>query len=133
MAPVDLAGCKPSRRTSASGPSIQTPILTREGRETAFRSELLLSRPDAARLIWSAEAHSASWKRSNRCNASYAIIDDEPPAAGTNTAIIGHAGFTVTCPVLNTLAWGEAAIFKPSAGGDAEFVTRVLSDGWDDF
>jgi hypothetical protein len=70
------------------------------------------------------------YDEANRCNASYALID-EVPAAGTNTAIIGHAGFT--CTVLGGLAWGEAAIFKPSAGGDAAFVTRVFADGWDDF
>lgn len=73
------------------------------------------------------------YDEANRCGSSYAIIDDEPPAAGTNTAIIGHAGFTGSCPVLGALAWGEAAIFKPSATGDAAFVTRVLADGWDDF
>lgn len=73
------------------------------------------------------------YDEANRCNASYAIIDDEPPASGTNTAIIGHAGFNVNCPILSALAWGEAAIFKPSVTGDAEFVTRVLADGWDDF
>lgn len=73
------------------------------------------------------------YDEANRCAASYAIIDDEPPAPGTNTAMIGHAGFSETCPILSTLAWGEAAIFKPSATGDAALVTRVFADGWDDF
>jgi len=73
------------------------------------------------------------YDEANRCAASYAIIDDEPPAPGTNTAMIGHAGFNETCPILSALAWGEAAIFKPAATGDAEFVTRVLADRWDDF
>lgn len=75
------------------------------------------------------------YDEANRCGNSYAIINDELPTAGTNTAIIGHAGFAVVpdCPVLKALAWGEAAIFKPSASEDAAFVTRVLADGWDDF
>lgn len=72
------------------------------------------------------------YDEANRCTASYALID-EAPVPGTNTGIIGHAGFTGTCPVIGGLAWGEAAIFKPSAGGDAQFITRVLADGWDDF
>jgi hypothetical protein len=37
----------------------------------------------------------------NRCANSYGLIG-EAPAAGTNTAIIGHAGFS--CPVLEALA-----------------------------
>ena len=45
-------------------------------------------------------------------------------AAGTNTALIGHAGFT--CAVLQSLAWGEAAIFKPDGAGGTQFVEEAL-------
>jgi phosphohistidine phosphatase SixA len=47
-----------------------------------------------------------------RCAKNVALLH-ETPAAGTNTAMVGHAGFT--CPTLDSLAWGEAAIFKPQA------------------
>jgi hypothetical protein len=48
----------------------------------------------------------------NRCSLSYGLLN-ATPAPGTNTAIVNHAGFT--CPVLDSLAWAEAAIFKPRA------------------
>jgi phosphohistidine phosphatase SixA len=63
----------------------------------------------------------------NRCTNSYALIA-ETPAAGTNTALIGHAGFS--CPVLEGLAWSEAAIFKPDGVGGSTLVARVLWNGW---
>lgn len=69
------------------------------------------------------------YAESGRCDASYALID-QVPAAGTNTAIIGHAGFGGSCPVLADLAWGEAAIFKPDGVGGSVLIARVLSDGW---
>ncbi|MCC6850164.1 MAG: hypothetical protein IT294_16835 [Deltaproteobacteria bacterium] len=62
-----------------------------------------------------------------RCAASYALLRTAP-AAGTNTAIVGHAGFT--CAVLDQLAWGEAAIFKPDGLGGATFVARVTATAW---
>lgn len=66
----------------------------------------------------------------NRCTHSYDRIT-EVPAAGSNTAIIGHAGFTPTCPTLSLLAWSECAVFKPGAGG-ATLVTRLLWNNWGD-
>jgi hypothetical protein len=65
-----------------------------------------------------------------RCGASMLRLA-EPPAAGTNTAIIGHAGFSTPCPVLSTLNMGDAAIFKPDGTGGATFIERVLVGGWD--
>ena len=47
-----------------------------------------------------------------RCAKSYRLLN-ETPSMGTNTGMVSHAGFT--CPTLDTLAWGEAAIFKPQA------------------
>ncbi len=72
------------------------------------------------------------YDEAGRCDASYALID-EVPAAGTNTALIGHAGFTPPCPVLSSLAWGEAAIFKPDGQGGELLVARVLADDWAGF
>jgi phosphohistidine phosphatase SixA len=66
-----------------------------------------------------------------RCSASYDLIN-QVPAAGGNTAIIGHAGFPISCPVLGSLAWAEAAIFKPDGEGGNELVTRVTDDEWND-
>jgi len=53
-------------------------------------------------------------EESLRC-AKNIVLLNQPPAAGTNTAMVGHAGFPGTCPTLGTLAWGDAAIFKPQA------------------
>lgn len=46
----------------------------------------------------------------SRCADTHALLN-QPPAAGTNTAVVGHAGFT--CPTLDALAWAEAAVYKP--------------------
>lgn len=68
------------------------------------------------------------YDESERCENTFALLA-EPPAAGANTAIVGHAGFPTDCPVLNELDWAEAAIFKPENGG-TRFVTRVTEDEW---
>lgn len=47
-----------------------------------------------------------------RCAKSYRLLN-ETPSMGTNTGMVSHAGFS--CPTLDSLAWGEAAIFKPQA------------------
>jgi hypothetical protein len=65
-----------------------------------------------------------------RCADTYALLG-EVPEPGTNTALIGHSGFgSPLCPVLESLQWSEAAIFKPDGLGGAEFVTRVLWNAW---
>jgi len=63
----------------------------------------------------------------NRCANSYALLA-QPPLPTTNTALVGHTGFS--CPVLDQLAWGEAAIFKPDGRGGADFVAQVTADAW---
>lgn len=70
------------------------------------------------------------YDESNRCSASYALIS-QVPSAGGNTALIGHAGFPFLCPVLGSLAWAEAAIFKPDGLGGNALVTRVTEDEWE--
>jgi len=69
------------------------------------------------------------YDESQRCAAAHALLND-PPTAGSNTAIIAHAQFTPPCPVLGELSTGEAAIYKPDGSGGATFVTRIASDDW---
>lgn len=69
----------------------------------------------------------------NRCANSYALLA-EVPATGTNTTIIGHAGFPAPgCAILGSLAWAEAAVFKPDGTGGSAFVTRLTADKWEGF
>jgi hypothetical protein len=66
----------------------------------------------------------------DRCRDSYALIN-QVPAPGANTALIGHTGFgSNVCPVLELLAWGEGAVFKPDGNGNAQFITRLLWNQW---
>jgi hypothetical protein len=65
----------------------------------------------------------------NRCDHSYAFVN-QAPVVGTNTALVGHAGFIVDCPILKDLQWSEAAIFKPDGQGGNTFITRVTWDQW---
>lgn len=62
-----------------------------------------------------------------RCAASFALLA-EVPTAGTNTAIIGHSGNT--CPPLSSLAWAEAAVYRPDGVGGSVFVARVPVGDW---
>jgi hypothetical protein len=65
----------------------------------------------------------------NRCDHAHDFIN-QAPAVGTNTALIGHAGFFVNCPILGQLQMSEAAIFKPDGQGGSTFITRVTWDQW---
>ena len=67
------------------------------------------------------------YDEANRCADSYPLLAAAPPA-GANVALISHAGFS--CPVLDALAWGEAAIFKPDGQGSSTLITRVVWDQW---
>ena len=62
-----------------------------------------------------------------RCTNTLTMLNTAP-AVGTNTALVSHAGFT--CPVIDSLAWGEAAIYRPNRGGQPIFVARVPWNGW---
>jgi hypothetical protein len=70
------------------------------------------------------------YDEANRCQHCYEQIRILP-AEGTNTAIVGHAGF-VSCPILIDLPMGGAAIFHPDGQGSAEWIVSVPWDGWDD-
>jgi phosphohistidine phosphatase SixA len=67
------------------------------------------------------------YDEANRCANSFALLA-QPPSAGTNTALIGHAGNT--CPPLSNLAWAQAAIYKPDGGGGVTFIATVNFQGW---
>lgn len=67
------------------------------------------------------------YDEASRCADSYALLSTAP-AAGTNTALVSHAGFT--CATLDELAWAEAAIFKPDGAGSAQLVARVPWSEW---
>jgi phosphohistidine phosphatase SixA len=69
------------------------------------------------------------YDESNRCTHCYERIG-EVPAQGTNSAIIGHAGFSATCSTLSSLAWSECAVFKPDGAGGATLITRLIWSGW---
>jgi phosphohistidine phosphatase SixA len=69
------------------------------------------------------------YDEANRCANAAALID-EPPAAGSNTAIVGHAGFPSSCPPLDDLTPAQAAIVKPDGQGGATFITKLAPDEW---
>lgn len=52
------------------------------------------------------------YEESLRCAKTMALLH-QTPAMGTVTGMVGHAGNF--CPTLDSLAWGEAAIYKPQA------------------
>lgn len=67
------------------------------------------------------------YDEANRCNNSMAIAATEPLGDG-NTGVIGHAGFV--CTTLDSLAWAEAAIYKPNGMGGSTYITRVKWNEW---
>lgn len=67
------------------------------------------------------------YDEAQRCVNTMALLNT-PPAAGTNTAMVSHAGFT--CATIDALAWGEAAVYRPVPGGAARFIARVPWNGW---
>lgn len=62
-----------------------------------------------------------------RCANTFALMSVVPDA-GTNTALIGHS--VINCEPLSTLAWSEAAIFKPDGMGGTTFIQRVTATAW---
>jgi hypothetical protein len=62
-----------------------------------------------------------------RCTNTMALLNTPPPP-GTNTAMVSHAGFT--CAIVDSLAWGEAAIYRPMGAAAPRFMGRVAWNGW---
>lgn len=54
------------------------------------------------------------------------------PIDAQNSVLVIHAGFTVmpTPAPLNSLAWGDAAVFKLAAGQPAAYVTTIKVNEW---
>lgn len=67
------------------------------------------------------------YDEANRCPNTMALLAVEP-AAGTNTGMVSHAGFS--CPPIDGLAWAEAAIYKPDGMGGSTFIARVKANEW---
>ncbi|MFN2427854.1 MAG: hypothetical protein ABR587_15565, partial [Candidatus Binatia bacterium] len=67
------------------------------------------------------------YDEAQRCSNTFVMLGEEP-APGTNTALIGHSGNA--CVPLSSLAWSEAAIYKPDGMGGATFIDRVTHDAW---
>lgn len=67
------------------------------------------------------------YDEAQRCPNTMAMLN-VVPTAGTNTAMVSHAGFT--CPIIDSLAWGEAAIYRPMPNQPAKFIARVPWNGW---
>jgi phosphohistidine phosphatase SixA len=92
-----------------------------------FTTAQLMDLIPAASLEYKPEVTYFVYDEANRCNNSMAIAATQPPAGG-NTGVIGHAGFV--CPTLDSLAWGEAAIYKPDGQGGSIYITRVKWNEW---
>lgn len=69
------------------------------------------------------------YDESERCSHTHQLVAEVPPA-GSNTAIIGHAGFAGPCSPFGELAWAEVAIFQPNGEGDARLAARIRSNEW---
>lgn len=52
-----------------------------------------------------------------------------PPAAGTNTVIVGHHNMFEDASSIN-LSEGEAAIFKPNTALGFQLLARIRAEGW---
>jgi phosphohistidine phosphatase SixA len=62
-----------------------------------------------------------------RCAETFQLLAQKPQA-GTNTALIGHAGND--CPPLSDLAQAAAALYKPDGAGNATAIATVAFDAW---
>lgn len=64
-----------------------------------------------------------------RCQHTCGLVA-QATGAGTRTVIIGQAGFTGACNVLASLAWSEAAMFKPDGAGGQPLIARRPGNRW---
>lgn len=93
-----------------------------------FTTAQLMDLVPMANLEYKQEVTYFVYDEANRCNNTMAIAATEPPIGG-NTGVIGHAGFV--CATLDSLAWAEAAIYKPNGMGGSTYITRVKWNEWD--
>jgi hypothetical protein len=71
------------------------------------------------------------YDEANRCANTQALLN-EMPDPGKNTAMVSHAGFS--CQInggrIDSLNWGDCAIFKPDPVNGPVFIQSVAYDGW---
>ncbi len=65
----------------------------------------------------------------NRCRDASSLLNAAPPA-GTNAVAVGHGDYPAACPVLDSLNFAEAAIYKPTLGAPPRFIARVGATQW---
>ncbi len=69
------------------------------------------------------------YDEANRCRDAVSLLNANP-AVGTNVAHVGHTDYPSSCPVLETLDPGEAAIYRPTLGAPPRFIARVNYAQW---
>jgi phosphohistidine phosphatase SixA len=102
-------------------------MLTSEYCRTKKTAELMSLVP-LATIEEKAELTYYVYDEANRCTNTMALLAVEPPA-GANTGMVSHAGFV--CQTLDSLAWAQAAIYKPNGLGGSTLITTVFWNGWD--
>ncbi|MFN8343638.1 MAG: hypothetical protein U0X91_01465 [Spirosomataceae bacterium] len=73
------------------------------------------------------------YDEANRYTNTMKLADNQPVDAQISIMVI-HAGFTTmpTPAPLNSLAWGDAAVFKLTAGQPSTYVTTIKVTEWTD-
>jgi hypothetical protein len=71
------------------------------------------------------------YDEAHRCDNTKALLN-EAPAQGKNTAMVSHAGFTCTINGgrIDSLNWGDCAIFKPDPVNGPIFIEQLSYDAW---
>jgi phosphohistidine phosphatase SixA len=67
------------------------------------------------------------YDEANRYTNSLTLAASQP-MDGSNTVVVGHAGFSGSLPatpVLNSLNWGDAAIFQIVSGQPAKYISTL--------
>jgi hypothetical protein len=71
------------------------------------------------------------YDEAHRCDNTKVLLN-EVPAQGKNTAMVSHAGFTCTIDNghIDSLNWGDCAVFKPDAVNGPIFIQTLSYDAW---
>lgn len=65
----------------------------------------------------------------NRCRDATSLLNAQP-AVGTNVVHVGHVEYPAACPVLDSLNFAEAAIYRPQLGAPPRYIARVGTTQW---
>ena len=75
------------------------------------------------------------YNEANRCEKTLRLAGNQP-LDGKNSLFVGHAGITETqpnnCIVLNSLQWGDAAIFTLNADKTISLAGKIPVEDWTD-